>query len=202
MPLLPENAHAIALLSRVTNLVKEAVEHLNSNQTPVLTMDQPLSAIAKEIQRLWPDSFCNNKYVIMMGGGGGGGGSSCWDGRESGWIVLNAKCNHNCWNSVAESFVKASYLGRTRHAHQVTVDALHILQQSAFLSYLKNATYLHLLASEFYHCLEILRLTWMWLMTPQWQIPLLGVSLNLSSVCLWQNIKHILQTPKYINKPF
>ena len=50
MPLLLENAHATALLSRVMNLVKEAVEHLNPNQTPVLTMDQPLSAIAKEIQ--------------------------------------------------------------------------------------------------------------------------------------------------------
>ena len=50
MPLLLENAHATALLSRVMNLVKEAVEHLNSNQTPVLTMDQPLFAIGKEIQ--------------------------------------------------------------------------------------------------------------------------------------------------------
>ena len=76
MPLLPENVHATVLLSRVMNLVKEAVERLNSNQTSLLTMDQPLSAIAKEIQRQWPDSFSNNKYVIMMGEGGGGG-SSC-----------------------------------------------------------------------------------------------------------------------------
>ena len=52
MPLLLENAHATALLSRVMNLVKEAVEHLNPNQTPVLTMDQSLSAIAKEMQGL------------------------------------------------------------------------------------------------------------------------------------------------------
>ena len=50
------------------------------------------------------------------------------------WV---AKCNHNCWNSVAESFVKASYLARTRHAHQVTAEALNILQQSAFLSYVQ-----------------------------------------------------------------
>ena len=38
MPLLLENSHATALLSRVMNLVKEALEHLNPNQTPVLTM--------------------------------------------------------------------------------------------------------------------------------------------------------------------
>ena len=76
MPLLPQNVHATVLLSRVMNLVSEAAERLSSNQTSVLTMDQPLSAIAKEIQRLWPDSFSNNKYVIMMGEGSGGG-SSC-----------------------------------------------------------------------------------------------------------------------------
>ena len=68
MPLLIENAHATALLSRVMNLVKKAVERLNPNQTPVLTMDQPLPAIAKEIQWLWSDSFSNNKYVIMTRG--------------------------------------------------------------------------------------------------------------------------------------
>ena len=138
MPLLLENAHATALLSRVVNLVKEAVEHLNPNQTPVLTMDQPLPAIAKEIQWLWSDSFSNNKYVIMTRGwvwvGGGGIFTLRWPG-----VWLNgsgvAKCNHNCWNRVAESFVKASYLARTRHAYQLTALALHILQQSAFLSY-------------------------------------------------------------------
>jgi len=89
MPLLLENAHATALLSRVMNLVKEAVEHLNPNQTPVLTMDQPLSAIAKEIQWLWSDSFSNNKYVIMTRGWVWVGvGSSRWDGLECGWMVL------------------------------------------------------------------------------------------------------------------
>ena len=42
IPLLLENDHAAALLNRVMNLAKEAVEHLNPNQTPVLMMDQPL----------------------------------------------------------------------------------------------------------------------------------------------------------------
>ena len=50
------------------------------------------------------------------------------------WV---AKCNHSCWNSVAESLVNASYLARTRHGHQVTAAALHILQQTAFLSYVQ-----------------------------------------------------------------
>ena len=66
MPLLLENALTTALLNCVINLVKEAVKHLNPNQTPVLMMDQPVSALAKEIQWPWPDSFSNNKYVIMI----------------------------------------------------------------------------------------------------------------------------------------
>ena len=126
MPLLLENAHAAALLSRVMNLVKEAVEHLNPNQTPVLTMDQPFSAIAKEIQWLWPDSFSNNKYVVMIE----------MAGRVVEWFWV-ASYNNNCWNSVADCFVKVSYLPRTTHTHQVTAEALHILQQSAFLSYVQ-----------------------------------------------------------------
>ena len=77
----------------------------------------------------------------MIGGrgrgvGGGGGGHVEMAGRMVEWFWV-AKRNHNCWNSVAKSFVKASYLARTRHAHQVTAAALHILQQSAFLSYVE-----------------------------------------------------------------
>ena len=129
MPLLLENVHATALLSRVMNLVKEAVAHLIPNQTPVPTMDQPVSAIAKEIQWLWPDSFSNNKYVIMIWGGGGGGlhVEMAWRVVEWFWV---ARCNNNWWNNIAECFVKACYLARTRHAHQVTGEALHTLHPS------------------------------------------------------------------------
>ena len=59
--------------------------------------------------------------------GGGGSGVCVWGGglhvemagRMVEWFWV-AKCNHNCWNTVAESFVKACYLARTSHANQVT----------------------------------------------------------------------------------
>ena len=76
------------------NLVREAVEHLNPNQTPVLTMGQPLSAIAKEIQWLWLASFSNNKDVTMMGGGGGGILHVEMAGIVVEWFRV-AKYNHN-----------------------------------------------------------------------------------------------------------
>ena len=88
----------------------------------------------------------------MIGGRGKGGGGLHvkMAGRMVEWFWV-AKCNHNCWNSVAESFVKASYLTRTRHAHQVTTAALHILQQkSAFLSYVEFEPD-HAVSSEQWH---------------------------------------------------
>ena len=93
-------------------------------------MDQPLPAIAKEIQWLWPDSFSNNKYVIKIGERGKGRGSSCWDGRENGWMVLGGQVQSQLLEQCCRIFCESIYLVRTRHAHQVTAAALLILQQS------------------------------------------------------------------------
>ena len=37
-------------------------------QVPVLAADQPLYALAKEIQWTWPDSHGEDHFVIMFGG--------------------------------------------------------------------------------------------------------------------------------------
>ena len=49
-------------------VIKSAVEHLNPGQTPMLTFDQPLYAIAKQIQWTWTDDYGEDKFVIMLGG--------------------------------------------------------------------------------------------------------------------------------------
>ena len=133
MPLLLENAHATALLNRVMNLVKKTVEHLNPNETPVLTMDQPLFEIAKKIQWLWSDSFSNNKYVIMTGVVTVG--SSCWDGLESGSMVLGGQVQSQLQEDCCRIFYESILSCEDKTCPQVTAAALHILQQSAFLSY-------------------------------------------------------------------
>jgi len=50
------------------DVIKRAVEHLNPGQVPVLTVDQPLFAIAKIIQWNWPESYGEDKFVILLGG--------------------------------------------------------------------------------------------------------------------------------------
>ena len=45
-----------------------ATQFLNPGQTPVLTMDQPLYALAKQLQWRFPNLFGEDKYVIILGG--------------------------------------------------------------------------------------------------------------------------------------
>ena len=48
--------------------VREVMAFLNPGQTPVLTADQPLFAMAKQIQWCWSEDYGEDKFVIMFGG--------------------------------------------------------------------------------------------------------------------------------------
>ena len=68
LPLFHENAHSVAMIHHSMNLIKNAVDHINSGQIPVIAFDQPLYTIAKQIQRKWPEMYGEEKFVIMLGG--------------------------------------------------------------------------------------------------------------------------------------
>ena len=68
LPLLLENAHSPALVKHVMGLIKSTVEYLNPTQKPVIAADQPLYALAKEMQWTWPDTHGEQKCVLMLGG--------------------------------------------------------------------------------------------------------------------------------------
>ena len=50
------------------DVVKNAEEHVNPGQTTVVTLDQPLFALAKQIQWKWPEKYGEGKMVVMYGG--------------------------------------------------------------------------------------------------------------------------------------
>ena len=50
------------------NMIKASADMLNPGQTPVVAFDQPLYAIAKQIQWNWPDLYGEDKFVITFGG--------------------------------------------------------------------------------------------------------------------------------------
>ncbi|KAI0226537.1 hypothetical protein LSAT2_022957, partial [Lamellibrachia satsuma] len=129
-PLFMDSAHTVAMIRHSLDVVKNAVEHLNTGQTPVDIFDQPLFALAKQIQWKWPESYGEDKLVVMFGG------------RHIEMAALKTMrdlLQGRCWvhalvqakvttPGTADSFLRATQAARTRRAHQVTATALYILQ--------------------------------------------------------------------------
>ena len=140
LPLFAECAHSLAMIKHAITVVMKAVEHLNPGQTAVIAFDQPLFALAKEIQWRHPDTMGEDKLVIMLGGlhielevlkaiGSWLSGS--------GWTEAVAKAGITSAGR-AESLVFSAHITRTRYAHQVTASSLYILQQRAYKKHLES----------------------------------------------------------------
>ena len=99
-------------------------------------MDQPMYAIAKQIQWNWPETHGEAHMVIMFGGlhiemnllkllGDWLGGSG-WDAAlvQAGIVTTGQ----------AENIEKGSQVTRTCYAHQVTSASLYVLQMSACIN--------------------------------------------------------------------
>ena len=68
LPLFHENAHSVAMIRHSMDMIRNAVDHINNGQVPVITFDQPLYTVAKQIQWKWPEIYGEEKFVIMLGG--------------------------------------------------------------------------------------------------------------------------------------
>ena len=136
LPMFVENAHSLAMIAHSMRVIKSALQHVNSLQTPVIAFDQPLFALAKQIQ--WNlAEFSEAKFIIMFGGLHIEMASFKMLGKwlsGSGWAEV--MCNAGvATQGVAESFLSASHITRTRRAHQVTAASLFILLCKAYNEY-------------------------------------------------------------------
>ena len=52
--------HSMTIVANATNCV-------NPGQTPVLSVDQPLFALAKQIQWNWLENFGEHRFVLVLG---------------------------------------------------------------------------------------------------------------------------------------
>ena len=137
MPLFHEQAKSVAMIQHGMTIIKDTMQFLNPGQIPLIAMDQPLFALAKQIQWDKPETYGEDKYLIMFGGlhiemaafkvlG------DWMDG--SGWPEALTQANV-AGAGTADSFLKASHVARTRHAHQVTAAALYQSLMNAYDSY-------------------------------------------------------------------
>lgn len=137
LPLFYDQAKSVAMIRHSMDVVKQAVDILNPGQRPIITVDQPLYAVAKEIQWSWPATHGEDHFIVMFGGLHieMAALKTLGDLLEgSGWTGALVKAGvATPWT--ADSFLKASHVTRTRRAHQVTASSLHLLLQKAYTEY-------------------------------------------------------------------
>ena len=67
LPLFHNQAKSVAMILHSMNIVKTAIAILNPGQVPVISCDQPLYTVAKQIQWTWPATHGEDKFVVMFG---------------------------------------------------------------------------------------------------------------------------------------
>jgi len=142
LPLFLESARTVAMIRRSMDVVKNDVEHMNPGQTPVVTFDQPLFALAKQIHRKWPESYSEDQIVVMFGGLHIEMAALRTLGdwlQGSGWVEALVQAEI-ATAGTADSFLRASHVLHTRRAHQVTAAALYILQHRTYNDYCLEET--------------------------------------------------------------
>ena len=117
--------------------MKTTVEIINPGQVPVITCDQPLYALAKQIQWNWPATHGEQQFVVMFGGlhiemaalktlG------DLLEGSEWAGVLVQANI---ATPGTADSFLKFSHVTRTRRAHQVTAGSLYLSLERVYTEY-------------------------------------------------------------------
>ena len=140
LPLFPEEAKSTAMIRHSMDIVTKAIQYLNAGQVPVITCDQPLYAVAKQIQWYFVDTHGENRLVVVLGGLHIEMAALKAVGNwlnGSGWTSAIVQANVASAGK-ADAFLKASHMSRTRHAHQITACALFILMKRAYEQYLKS----------------------------------------------------------------
>ncbi len=127
----------MAMIRHSMDVIKSAVEHLNAGQTPVITFDQPLYALAKQIQWKWSEKYREDTLVVMFGGLHIEMAALKTIGdwlQGSGWAQALVQAEI-ATAGTADSLHRAAQVMHTRRAHQITAAALHILQHHAYNRY-------------------------------------------------------------------
>lgn len=67
LPLIKDNVNSPSVVRHTMDIVISTTQKINPGQTPVWTGDQPVYAIAKELQWLYPEKYGEDKLVVMLG---------------------------------------------------------------------------------------------------------------------------------------
>ena len=136
-PLFPEKTASPSMIKHAMQLTLQGTEFFNKGQTSVLGADQPIYAIAKQLQWQFPDTLGEDKLVLMMGALHIEDKVHQMIGkilRDSGWTTVLSQAEV-LTSGRAQSALNEHHIKRTRYAHQVSVMSLYLLKQKAYSSY-------------------------------------------------------------------
>ena len=136
-PLFPDKAASPSMIKHAMQLTMQGTEFLNPGQTGVLGADQPIYAIAKQLQWTFPDTLGEDKIVLMMGALHIEDKVHQMIGkllRDSGWTSVLSQAQILS-SGRTQSVLNEHHIKRTRYAHQVTLMSLHLLKHKAYTNH-------------------------------------------------------------------
>ena len=113
----------------------QGTEILNPGQTCVLFADQTLYAIIRLMQWQFPDTLGEDKLVVIMGALHIEDKMHLMIGklqRDTGWATILSQVEV-LTSGRAQSTLDEHHIKHTRYAHQVSLVALYMLKQSAYV---------------------------------------------------------------------
>ena len=134
LPLLQDKVATQGMVRHTMDVIDQVHKKLKLDQPLVITADQPVYVIGKQIQWLYPDEYGYQKVLLMMGplhieisflnllGN--------WL-ESSGWTESLVKAKFTSLGK-AESFLSGSHPKCSRYAHQVTCASFCLLMNEAY----------------------------------------------------------------------
>ena len=134
LPLFSNEVCSSTMVHHCLKVVRAAVDHINPSQPIIICADQPVYAKGKQDQWSSESEFTEENSIMLLGGlhtemtiykvlGH-------WL-EGSGWVEALHQANIATLG-VAESFLKATHVTRTRHAHHVTACVLYAMLKDAY----------------------------------------------------------------------
>jgi hypothetical protein len=120
------------MVNHCLKVICKLTAHLNPSQPAVVTADQPVYALAKQTQWLYPEKF--SSVMVMLGPLHIEMAYMKAIGNwldESGWTDVFTKAQISTPGRI-ESFLNGSHVKRNRHAHLLSLASLANLSQMAF----------------------------------------------------------------------
>ena len=134
LPLFHHSTTDPSMVLHAMRTIKSSIEHLNPGQTPVVTGDQPVFQVLKQLQWKYSDELGEDNFFVMFGGLHLEKQSLIVIAnllKDSGWLEVMNSAGIFGANGAA-AILHVAHIKKARRAHELCLACLHILRVKAF----------------------------------------------------------------------